>query len=84
MFKTVKFNHMCTNNSDKFIVVGNCKDIIGEYDTAEEAVSAMSKISIGESKWARIEYLAPGDTSSIELEKTVYPKVTLTENDLKI
>ncbi|WP_059049076.1 hypothetical protein [Paenibacillus senegalimassiliensis] len=69
----LKFSHTCTNESEKYILVGSGKDYISEHDTPEEAAEALGKISIGESKWGHVRVLYPGETYTFEFSKRLYP-----------
>ncbi|MFC3344968.1 hypothetical protein [Paenibacillus abyssi] len=80
-FDKVVFNHTCENKSDRFVIVGNCSEFISDHSTIEEAQSALSDIHVGESKWAKVQILEPGESASLSgLERTIYPKVKYDES----
>src|SRR5690625_430936 len=70
------FTHKCTNNSNQFVLVGNAKEFISKHDTLEKASKALKEINVGRSKWAKVDILAPGESTELkyltkEIKKTV-------------
>lgn len=69
----LSFSHSVTNNSEYYVIVGNCKELISQHKTLEEAEKAISKINVATSDWYKVEILDPGQTAELKnLEKTLY------------
>lgn len=60
--------HSHTNNTDKFQVVGNCKDVIAEFESLADANDFVDRYSITESPYASVWAYKPGDTRTCELQ----------------
>ncbi|MFW5434376.1 hypothetical protein [Paenibacillus apiarius] len=69
-----KIKHSITNESNMYLVVGNCSEIIDSFKTVEEANSALRMINIEESKWANAQVVAPRETAACELIAPVRAK----------
>lgn len=79
------FDFTCTNDSSRFVLVGNCSDFISDHATIEDAQAALAKVRIGESKWSHVYILAPGETRrSSELEKHLYAAQKFSEDDFAL
>jgi hypothetical protein len=65
--------HSITNTSDKYLLVGNCHEIIAAYDTADEANADINnKVpSIEDSPWGVVQILSPADSISGEYSQMI-------------
>lgn len=69
----ITFSHTCKNESDRYVLIGNCCDFISAHSTREEAAQARDQIKVSESKWAFVSLLGPGESDSTStLTSTVY------------
>jgi hypothetical protein len=62
--KTIRTQHTLTNDTDKFLLVGNCSEVIAAYDTQAEAEADIDNQCpcICESKWGSVRIVSPGET----------------------
>lgn len=67
----LSFMFQCTNNSDRYVLVGNCREFISEHGTLEEAQKAANKIDVEKSRWFAIFILSPGETGTYKSSRTI-------------
>ncbi|PEU16814.1 MULTISPECIES: hypothetical protein [unclassified Bacillus (in: firmicutes)] len=68
----VEKKNTITNNTDFYILVGNCVDVISNHKTLDDATTALNGINVSDSKWASIWILEPGETRSGTYTQTIY------------
>lgn len=81
---TLKFTNTCTNDSSKFVLIGNGKELMSMHNTYDEACAALEKIAISQTIFSTIDVLRPGETVTRHPEKTLYEDVEYDEDTFAI
>jgi hypothetical protein len=75
--------HSLANTTQKFLLVGDCHQVIAAYDTAAEAAADLdNKVpSIDGSPWCRVDIVSPGQTINATFSAPV-PRTASEEAEL--